>query len=552
MRRLYAIVAIMIMILASCSDDYLFENPPNSITTKSLYSSIEGFETGINGLYSRVRYEFQWISSISLLPANLYLVGTDNYAAQTGSAFMQISRDWGDVNNSQVSDYENIFLWLYSVINAANTIINQAESRDDINWFGGNYSADENKNRSIAEAKAIRAWAYRHLSYGWGDVPLSLNESLGSTIKTDWERTPVKLVRKQIISDLLFAQKYLDDSPKVRGRISKGAAQHYLAEMYITLDMPDSTLYWTNQVISNSNYKLITERYGVKADQPGVPFMDMFYDGNTNREEGNTEALWVWQYQYGVTGGAGSFLRYLYGSRYWAITVNGVTPLQISFDRGGRPMSYASLTRWAWENYEPQDDRGSQHVIRKYFILKEDNGELSKADLLPSGYNYGDTIWLDTSGDITTNQAAQRYSWPFCRKFLGSSPVSLTDTYEYVDKIYLRLAETYLLKAEAQFMLGSNQEAANTINILRRRSNASDITSDNINMDFILDERSRELLQEEHRRYTLLRTGKWLERVKKYNKRGGEFITDRDLLFPIPESVINTNLTKEMPQNPGF
>jgi hypothetical protein len=73
-----------------------------------------------------------------------------------------------------------------------------------------------------------------------------------------------------------------------------------------------------------------------------------------------------------------------------------------------------------------------------------------------------------------------------------------------------------------------------------------------INIDFILDERSRELVFEEHRRWTLLRTGKWLERVRKYNKNGGQLITERDTVFPLPQVVIDANLTRPMQQNPGW
>jgi hypothetical protein len=123
---------------------------------------------------------------------------------------------------------------------------------------------------------------------------------------------------------------------------------------------------------------------------------------------------------------------------------------------------------------------------------------------------------------------------------------------QYNDQVYLRLAETYLLKAEAQLLLGSPGEAAQTINIIRERSNASPVSAGDIDIDFILEERSRELLCEEHRRYTLLRTGKWLERVKMYNHNGGQVAREIDQLFPIPQSVIDANLTQEMPQNPGF
>jgi hypothetical protein len=57
---------------------------------------------------------------------------------------------------------------------------------------------------------------------------------------------------------------------------------------------------------------------------------------------------------------------------------------------------------------------------------------------------------------------------------------------------------------------------------------------------------------EEHRRYTLLRTNKWLERTRLHNFNGGQVISDRDVLYPIPQSVIDANLTEAMPQNPGF
>jgi hypothetical protein len=120
------------------------------------------------------------------------------------------------------------------------------------------------------------------------------------------------------------------------------------------------------------------------------------------------------------------------------------------------------------------------------------------------------------------------------------------------DQIYLRLADTYLLKAEAEYKLGLPGDAANTINIIRTRSNATPITAADVTLDYILDERSRELIIEEERRYTLLRTHKWLERVAKYNFYGGEVIAPRDTLFPIPQTVIDANLTAPFPQNPGW
>ena len=75
-------------------------------------------------------------------------------------------------------------------------------------------------------------------------------------IKTDWERTPVAEVRKQIISDYKWAQQYIPTEASLQGRITKGAVQTLLAEMYLTIGKPDSALYWCDQVINNTAYKL--------------------------------------------------------------------------------------------------------------------------------------------------------------------------------------------------------------------------------------------------------------------------------------------------------
>ena len=124
--------------------------------------------------------------------------------------------------------------------------------------------------------------------------------------------------------------------------------------------------------------------------------------------------------------------------------------------------------------------------------------------------------------------------------------------FAWTDQIYIRLADTYLLKAEAQYKLGQPGPAAETINIIRERSHATPITAADVNIDFILDERSRELFLEEERRMTLLRTRKWFERTQLHNKFGGERITLRDTIFPIPQDVIDANLTAPFPQNPGY
>ncbi len=546
--KITSAIFITILLLTGCDlTNSLDEDPPHIITSDKLYTNYSGFETGINGAYSEIRYEIRDASQ----PFQIFVTATDNMCPNYISGFGTLASKWGAVNNSSNSYLRNAFNWLYGIINATNTIIGRAED-ENIDWKGGKGTETENKNYIIAEAKAIRAWAYRHLTYLWGDVPLSLVESSGNSIKTDWERTPVRQVREQIIEDLLFAEQYIPVEP-IAGRMSKGAVQHLLAEMYLVLNDPGKALQWADKVINTPAYKLVTERYGIKADQPGVPFMDMFYQGNKNREEGNTEALWVWQFGFQlIGGGTNPRARALHLQRYMDIKIGGVQPLQITFERGGRGKAYTAPTKWFMEIYEKKDDRFSNHAVRQWFILKTaDQNTPAKADKLPAGMSYGDTIKLNWTVPLDA-ATWERNDWPYSRKHEGSIPDDVASDFNYDDYIAMRLADTYLLKAEAQFRLNDPDGAAETINIIRRRSKASEIDAGDVTIDFILDERSRELFNEEYRRYTLLRTKKWFERTKAHNFFGGEKITQRDTLFPIPQTVIDANLTSPMPQNPGF
>jgi hypothetical protein len=126
--------------------------------------------------------------------------------------------------------------------------------------------------------------------------------------------------------------------------------------------------------------------------------------------------------------------------------------------------------------------------------------------------------------------------------------------------IVYRLAETYLNAAEAAFMLGKTAEAVSLINTIRERAASSpasipamDITAANLSIDFILDERSRELTGENMRWLDLVRTNKLLERVRLHNKEAAPNIKDKHILRPIPQSQIDAVTTgPAYPQNPGW
>lgn len=517
-----------------CSDDTLTETPPHILGAENLYRDLNGFETGLNGLYAMVRRERSGPTTNrqNNLLITIAFAGTDvmynNYAAGD----QELLDFWGQFNNPQQPFLRQVWEWLYETVNATNTVIDRAE-QPGIRW------TEADKNRVLAEARAIRAWAYRHLTYLWGDVPLSLKESTGLTVRTDWTRTPVAEVRKQMEQDWLFAEQHLPTTATNPGKLVKGVAQHYLAELYLATGEFAKAKSKAQELINGGTFRLVTQRYGARASQRGVPFMDMFVDGNSNRAQGNTEALWVLQHEFEVVGGEGfNIMRRWLVNRYEQIRIGNQSPFKIVEEYGGRGLGRTSPTRYALTNYGPGDDRGSEFAWRWFYLVNNQP---------PAGYKLGDTIRLPIVAE-----AVLQPNRPSTRKWDGTPAINPVSNMSYNDQVYLRLGETYLVLAEAQFRLGELGGAAETLNVLRKRANAAPITTADVTLDFLLDERARELFAEEHRRYALLRTGKWLERVRKHNLVAGPNAKERDALFPIPQDVIDANIGLQMAQNPGY
>ncbi len=537
------------LLFAACSKDRLKEETPSVLTADLLFQNKDGFEYALNGLHDEVRryrsgQPFGNFSFSNNFIMNMQAVtGVDNVFGNYRDALMDVFNLYGTFNNPSVAHYRHVFTWLYETINAANTIVNRSKNTG-INW------TETDKNRILAEARTIRAWCYRHLTNLWGDVPLTLEESRGDNIRTDWQRTPIGEVRKAMEDDLLFATQNLSDVSSSDIRLIKGAAQHYLAELYLVMGQYDKAKTEATKVISNPNYKLVTARYGVNKNNPGTPFSDIFIEGNSKRSQGNTEALWVIQNEQLVSGGeVNNIMRRMWVNRYYSWIVGGKNPIQVSAENGGRGIGRLSPTRFALNLYAANDERGSAFSWRYYYIMRD-------ATRIPTGtnprtgaaYKLGDTLFLDNTGI----EKLENPNWPSTRKWDYASPVDVLIDPQYNDQVLLRTAETYMLLAEANFRLGDLPEAAVAINTLRARAKATPVTAAQITIDFILDERSRELFSEEDRRYVLVRNNKLVERVKLYNKISANTIMLRDTLLPIPQDVIDANRTSPMRQNPGY
>lgn len=555
MRHILFISIVAAIFLTACNEDeFLKESPKDAIYPENVYTNLDGFKMARNALLAMFRLErTQYSGGAGEFGGFMWKMGTDNIIMGNASGLAQPMAAYRNLN-STANAPSDAFKYYFTIVNSSNMMINRAEN-PDVDWGSEDENvAEYNKNEMIAYARFARAWAYRFLVFAFGDLPISTEEINGTNYRNDWERESALKVKKFIISDLRAAEPYLAEDSADPQKLSKAVCQHYLSEMYLSMYNDDASFklgvdsakYFVEKIVNNPNYSLITQRYGANASSPGVPFMDQFLDGNVRPTQGNTEVLWWFpntpdpEYK----GSYDNIMRRGWIGSYW----QPFPKVSILPEWGGRGVFRMGINPWAYTLYEKNDDRYSEYAIRKYYVVDLQYRTGTKSDTLytklslPANYN-----WQKQDHALASTR---KWDWSF------NDPTRYSEGPQYNDQPYLRLAETYLLMAEVLLYKNDLAGAAFWINKVRARANATPVLAANVTLDYILDERSRELLTEEHRRLTLCRVGKLVERARKYNPQTTKAfppgIQDFHNLLPIPQEVIDGNTSKVMPQNPGY
>ncbi len=522
------VMLVTTLFISSCNEyDFLKENPKDNLYADNLYLTGEGFQLSINAMLEFVREEREEPVQSAEFGFG-WKIGVDNGWAPRNLSWLRgpslYQTDWSP-SMQWINGGEGVWGHMYRTINTANMVLSRSEN-PDIDWGGVSVEENEAIKQSVqSHAHFFRAWAYRHLVLTFGDVPISTEEINGSNWTNDWERAPLEQVRSLIIEDLIEAEKGLAENSNDVRAVSKAVAQHYLAEMYIWAEEPELAVQAAQRVLDNPNYALITDRYGVKANEPGVPFMDQFYQGNIMPGEGNTEALWILPNNdtKDYIGSSRNSMR-----RTWVVNYASPGYAEYSPEYGGRGLGSCAITAWGFSIYEDQDHRFSEFAVQKEYVNQR-TGVVTTTQTEEQYMTQANHRWAST----------KKWDWTF------TDPALWGDSYSYADQMYLRLADTYLLMAEAQLMANGPEAALPYINAIRERSNATPATAGEIDLDYILDERSRELVTEEYRRQTLVRTGTFYERTKLYNPLAAENIEPYHQWYPLPLAEIDiTGMTQ--------
>jgi hypothetical protein len=516
------VIATLIFVFTfSCKKEFLVEKPTSFLGPDNTFKTADGFKTAVVGLYELQRRQ------IDQENYGLFFAGTD--ITRTGMAYPthQYIEQLG--SSVQPSDFGPFWDWGYLLVGNANQILDQLKTANVV------WATPAEKAQVEAESRFLRAYAYRVMTYCYGDLPIVTE--LTKPFRNDFTRQPVAEVERLIINDLQFAEANLPETTTTDGRLVKAAAQHYLAEAYLFINKPDSAVIWATKVTSSTNYKLMTSRFGNALGQPGDAFSDLFKENNQNRSKGNTEGIWVQQFQYNVIGGGDASNQLNWDRRDMVPYYSAISGFVLCDSLGGRGIGRLVPLTWWRDAYETQDIRNSKYNIRRHWYYND----ISKPAL------YGKEIPITDATRLTGQLFESATKFDF-----GVTAVNPTFLTMAKDKYMIRLPDTWLLLAEAQMKLGKLTEAAASINVVRSRANATPVTAAQVTMDYILDERGRELFGEELRRLTLVRTGAFMDRVVRLNPVTGPNFKPFNVLFPIPQTAIDANTGAKLAQNPGY
>ena len=561
----------VIIITAACRKKLVEE--PRSILTPEFFSTPQGFQQGLDAAYASTRLIWgnQDYFTITVIGTDEFKRGIDGnsdinvYSSAYNSTTGVINANWRNA---------------YTFINTCNGIIDNAPNVQ---------MQDTVKKRTIvAEAKFIRANWYFILVQFWGDV--TLNKNFQNVPTTSATRNPMADVYDFIVQDLKDAVLGLPQgkvSGVQPGRATKAAALHLLAKVYLTRG-GSAAAKPTDYLDAHTTAKNLIDNRAIYDLELLQDFGKVYEEGN----EANKEVIWTSQHTSNLAfngpnnSGISNFSADNIFNHMWVPQYER-QPGMIRSTQYGRPYIRCTPTRWmtdtVWGN-KTNDTRYSK-TFQTVWYANDPNTPSTYPKWptpLPAGappgavagqlkFGFGDTAIYMPGTDRTNAQiAASRptvipprlYSSamsPYMMKYNDTKRANLNFP-SIRPVIAYRLAETYLIAAEAAFRIGNMADAVANINIIRTRAAyptgnvaAMQITAADINIDFILDERTRELCGEVVRWLDLVRTGKLIERVKLHNPEAAINIQPKHILRPIPQAQIDAVTTgTPYPQNTGW
>jgi starch-binding outer membrane protein, SusD/RagB family len=544
--------------LSACID--LDEQIVSGVTA-SYYESAAGFEDAVRASYSALQDMYGQERNMTMLE-----MGTDTWIKGADGGH----KHWNDYTS--LLDPATSFTvqqWdlLYRAINTTNTAINRGSKLTS-------GMSESLKTQRQAELRFLRAFYYFYLVRHYGDVHLTLDETEGVVLEA--KRTPqAEIYNQVIIPDLEFAVANLPTTQAQFGRVRRGAAQHLLALVYLTRNGPNNVA--ADLVKAEELGKAVIAQNTVYRLLPR--YADLWPVANQR----NQELIFT-------VSSTSDPLTYGQGNRwhlYWLMEYD-VMPGMTRTIQYGRPFKRLRPTAYMLYIHDRENDTryhdGFQHVWfanhptsrpagmavgdTSIFIPGVKTADLDRATFCGKRYrvftepdNFAAPRAAPIPGCANVSNEYDYRVYPSLSKHQDPTRSSVNQEQGQRDLPVFRLADTYLMVAEALVRQGKAAEAVPFVNEVRRRAArpgrqaAMEVTAAQLNMDFILDERARELFGEGHRWFDLVRTGTLLQRVRTHNPDAAPTIQPHHQLRPIPQTQIDRTKNSDgtpFGQNPGY
>ncbi|MCB0633168.1 MAG: RagB/SusD family nutrient uptake outer membrane protein [Saprospiraceae bacterium] len=489
--------------LVSC-DQFLEEDPRDLVSPTNFFNTPAEFELAITGLYN--------IYKVNSLHGK---IGLDRYYENGADiigpnrVFDQVeptqSYSLGESNISAISQGGGAPLtWqnLYAIILNANTILEELSTNDNV-------SRDQ-KDVFEAETLYLRAYAYYHLTNLWGNVPYYRDNLPISEIQV-LPRTDKTQIRNEILQDLdqaedLLPTQYASDG---LGRASRWAAATLMVKIYLIQQKWQEARDKAVEIINNSGLSLLDDYAAV-------------FDPDN---EFNAESIW-----------------------------------EINFVK--------DINQSDWVDHftprirdEPKDPTQRTALSAALAARNEGFTGYGLAIPIPGYVNDFPMDDLRRSSNIVTEYLGFELNFPYMAKMWNIDQINSPRGNHGDNKIIFRLADVYLMAAEAENELNGPDNAYQYINKVRERAYEPDQPLSGLSKEqfrqAIYDERRWELGGEGHRRMDLIRWGILEQVVKSTEYRiwnPADNIQPRHVLLPIPPEEFNLNpaLLDSDPTNNGY
>ena len=579
------------ILFAAAGCKKVLDEQPRAGVDPSFFKTADGIQGGVAGIYSSFRGH--WGTQIF---TQLFNAGTDEFQ-KGGAADVQ---HWFTYNNPLIKSSSNDYLgfWnsMFQNINTANGVLQ--------------YGVDAalpaaTKTQVLAQAKFLRGFCYFNLVTTFGAVPL--HTTFNTQASAADAPAPLADVYAQIIKDFTESAADLPAIPVANtGKAAtKATALFMLAKTYLWRGWSSAAV-GTDFTSAYTTAKNIIDNKGTYGLDLLPYYPDVWKEGNEYSKEVLMCIEHTKDQKYGqnsapgsgASNGAENKSNFFFRPNYPNINANypagGGSSVTVRDINNGRPFQrirpntkYIINQAFANRATDSRYEGTFQTVWLSNSVEMSARGTTGATTPRGTLINGVDTaIWM-ADRIVTPAERAAFKGIIFEPEHLAGATVPYTASYyanlrkwddstrgdknDYSDRPYilLRFSELYLIAAEAAFKGGGTaQQAADMINVLRTRAAlkanqtpaqytaavlAQQITAGQVTLDFILDERTRELFGESTRWWDLARTKSLVSRVQAWNPEGSAGVQSYNMLRPIPQTQIDlVTEGPKFPQNPGY